>query len=535
MTPTYTYFINGIQVNPQGEWSLASKKASEDFPFCKDYRIKLKGELIFAGVDYTLLKAYECCEELKFDIYCNDVLYWVGYFSYPLNFEFDEDLCQAKGTPGARDKYYYYDFYADFKREIAPSDTFVYQRNFPTAIPGDDWTVPCIDCEPLWDIITLIGLAPPLWDAGYGINMKSAFFNDSDDKFPDATYPVANGINYVTGFANKLKHVVMAMTDEVCTLGATAGTWPEWSWNDLMQIVHDEFNTWWYVDENGDVRIEHIRFWGLYFGVSYDLTTIDGGRWIWDTSKYRYTVEEMPKREDWNLSGFHRSAAPNWGPSGFSYFNCSLPDQISYAKKYELGNLGSDLEYIADGINNLAISPDCADIGSSEYMFIRCITRAQAIALGYGTGIAIPACTYCAWFSQYQPDAANHLNAHLSSVNLLINYWCYDRPFWEGYLLISAVIVTFESTERIMKQTELFFPVCCDNELIKLIESPYPPLLDLYEFGINMNEFITTQYGNGEIYTGTINFGNFTIELVFENDCKPDPYTPTVWPNKEYY
>lgn len=535
MSPNYTYFINGNSVNPAGEWSLGVKKASEDFPFCKDYRIKLEGELIFSGVDYDLLKSFDCCEELKFDIYCNEVLYWTGYFNYPLNFEFDEDLCQAKGTPGARDKYYYYDLYADLEKEIAPTDTFTYQRNFP-ALPAE-WFMGCIPCEPLWDIITYLGKTVPLWPIGYTTNVKSAFFNDSDDGFPSGPYPVANGINYVTGFANKLKHVIMAMTDEVCSLGVTVGTWPSWSWNDLMDILHNEFNTWWYIDENGDVRIEHISFWGLYFGVNYDLTTINNGHWIKDSSKYRYTVEEMPQSESWELSEFHRIAAPNWGPSGFTYYNCRLPKNQSYIKTYELGNLASDFEYIAPGAigSHLELSPDdCADIPSGSYMFLRCIEDTD---VPFGADYpALPGCNpdYVVWFSIYQPeDPHERLNAHLSSVNLLINYWFHDRPFWDGYLGISGRDVIFYSTEYIMKQIEIFFPSCCDNALISLITGGLGQPI-LYEFGINMNKFIKTQYGNGEIYTGNINSGNFAVELIFENNCLPDGEA-TTWPNKEYY
>lgn len=509
MTPEYTHFFDDVQVYPKGDWSIVVKKASEDFAYCKDYRLKLEGELTFAGDDYDLINGYDCCDQIEHKIYCDGVLYFVCYWGYPLQFEFDEDLCQTNGVPNTLDKYYWFDRNAGESNILRTNYIDVAWEADP--ICDDIWSDRPQCTLLFWIIDAYVNLIQT------GMNAVSTFFENN--LFPDGTNPYPAN-NYVTGFPNKLNHIVFAMAKHIYS-GATP-PYPTMSWNQFMTIIHEVFNTWWYIDENMDCRIEHKGFWDLYFPVSYDLTAIDGGRWIENSNKYNYTVDELPQRESWDW---------NEHLNGVDFleqviiYDCSLGGTNFFDKEHLIQDLTTDIEYIAQ---NWGPTPAGADISDSTYMFLRCITMAEAQAAPFNKNP--PAGTdYCVWYSQGARTGVDHLNAHLSASNLHVNYWIYDRPFWEGTMIGAATV--FESTERIKKQTEVFFPVCCDGEAWLIGHF----VVDMYEFGIVMNEFITTQYGNGEIYTGTINFGNFTIELIFENDCKPDPYSPTVWPDKEYY
>jgi len=180
---------------------------------------------------------------------------------------------------------------------------------------------------------------------------------------------------------------------------------------------------------------------------------------------------------------------------------------------------------MAIGINNFANSPDVDDVGGNEYIFIRCITYAEAVATGYTPTV----CDYVAWFSRYLVDGLDHVNAHLSPVNLLINYWMHDRPLWEGYMTVLGQAVNFESTWKNLRQIEISFPVCCDGETEILISggvAANPRYL--YEFGINFIETITTQYGEGELYEGSIINGMLKLRLLFEDICG-EGETPTEW------
>ena len=527
----YTYFLTigavETQVYPYGDWSLKVTKAEEDFPFCKDYRIKFEGDFIFVGDDYDLIQTTnDCCDKIDLKIQCNGLDYWFGYFAYPFDLTFDEDRCIASGTPKPLDKYYYFDMYADFKEQLVTSDTFTYQTNFDNTIVAPAaaiWDTNCIPCEPVMDMIDRF-LGPPLIPGGFAaMNSVSTFFEN--DLFPDATNPYPAN-NYVTGFTNKLDHVVMANAKDVCdpSVGPLWAEWDEMSFSGLIEILHNVFNTWWYIDENGDMRIEHIYFWELYFPVSYDLTTIDSGRWIINSSKYDYRVEEIPKEEQWNWSEHYNE----FDPEQINYYDCYLPGKQRYIKEYPLSNITNDIEYIAPGTNHLATSPTCTDLSDSDIMFLRCIVAAD-LPVGYA---ALPVCApdFVVWFSRYLPDGVERLNAHLSPVNLIANYWLHDRPLWTGYMQELAQNVAFESTWKNLRQIELSFPVCCDGEAEILLEGvPGNDPRYLYEFGIIFNEFITTQYGAGELYTGSIKDGMLSLQLIFEDlDCED---SATTWEN----
>ena len=104
----------------------------------------------------------------------------------------------------------------------------------------------------------------------------------------------------------------------------------------------------------------------------------------------------------------------------------------------------------------------------------------------------------------------------------------HDRPLWTGNIYPNLGITAFESTWKNLRQRELCFPVCCDNECEAIItggEATDPRYL--YDFGINFNEAITTQYGDGELYTGTIKDGMLCLQLIYEDDdCEE---TATEW------
>ena len=535
--PNYTYFLTigavETQVYPSGDWSLKVTKAEEDFPFCKDYRIKFDGDFVFSVDDYDLIQTTDdCCDKIDLKIQCDGLDYWFGYFAYPYDFAFDKDRCQASGTPKPLDKYYYFDIYADYERKIIATKQLTYQDNFNNVLvlpAAASWEGDCVPCEPLMDIIDDF-ISDPLIPFGFGgMNVKSAFFNDSADNFPDGSYPAGAGNNYVTSMApphltcpNKLNHIMFTLAKDVCDL-ALGTSQKVMTWNDLMEAVHNVFNTWWYIDENGDMRIEHIYFWEIYFGTSYDLTTIDGGRWIINSSKYDYTIEEIPKEEKWNWSEYYNA----FDPERITYYDCYLPGISRYIKEYPLSDMTTDIEYIAHGIGYLITSPTCTDLSDEDFMFLQCILPAE-VPVAYP---ALPACAdYVVWFSRYLGDGLEHLNAHLSSINLIANYWMHDRPLWAGHMVELGQDVTFGSTWKTLRQMELSFPVCCDGEAEIILEGDggNDPRY-LYQFGIDFNEFITTQYGAGELYTGFIKDGMLSLQLIFEDLACEE--SATIWEN----
>lgn len=528
MSPNYRHYLTigsdaEVEVFPSGDWTLGVKPANEDFPWCNDYRIKAEGDFVFSGEDYDRIINGDCCNKLEIRITCDGHNYWIGYFSWPYDLEINEDTCQISGTPKPLDKYYYFDQFADEKyTSLTRSTTFQYQNDFPVAPPADSWSV-CLPCELLWDVITDIATNAPTEPSGFTYTVKSTFFEN--DLFPDGTNPFPTN-NYVTGSTNKLNHIVMAMTQDVCSLETVVANledMPEWSWNDIMERIHNVFNTWWYIDENGEIRIEHIYFWELYFGASYDLTTLDDGAWIERKNKYSFRSSEIPVRENWLFSDNNVGLADSY----ITYYNCFLPGTTRFIKDYSLTELTTYIEYIAPGTNNFVTSPaDCNDIASEDYMFIRCIPRNTAQGLGYSP---TPACPWCAWFSQAVNSGIDHVNAHFWPLNLLVNYWTHDRPLWEGRIpLLGADPVYFESTQKNLVQRDIIFPVCCDAEAeIVITGSPGTDPRYLYDFPI-FNKTVITQYGEGYVYDGNVENGMFRGSLAFEDTCGEGD-TPTEW------
>lgn len=487
LKPNWTHTItptvgDARVVTPSGDWELAIKGAWEDFPFCRDYRLKVEGEMIFSGDDYSWIIAQECYDRLNYEIKCNGIVFWNGFISFPFDFEINEDLCTAIGEPRPNDKYSIFDGEADTEYEFEDDDFVVAWEDMP---PGTD-TWHCHDHASLVYNIThelledTVGLA-----ASVAQPLSTFFWNDIE---PDTTNIGTH--NYVTANdPNELNLLGFIMADEVAN--NTDPAYPDMSWNDWMTILHNFFNVWWYIDDEDDkIRIEHIRWWeGFWFGAGDNLTTLDGGTWIENSSKYKFQLDQVPRSEWWRnadtiLAGndFRRSTGLILYPT--DAFN---PNQY-YQKVYPLDEIKTDVEYTS------IMVADCCD---DQYMFLHLLDYTDYLWTDPGNtapdGIARPnlptACTgvppdYVIWYEAGAITAANHVNAHMAMSNIVTAYWYRWRPQLHGVTFAGAV--TFDSQEPLYLQSELAYPKCCvfgDNEF---------------------QSQIVTQYGNGYIRAGSL-------------------------------
>ena len=267
--PDWTHFIGAVEVFPKGNWKLAVKPAWEDFPFCRDYRLKLEGDLIFCGDDYDFIRSLTCFDKQEYTLKCNGSTVYEGHTSYPLDFDMDEDRCEAFCRTRPYDKYSIFDEEADEQYQLDNSnDSTAWESG---GILTDTWT--CRDNTTLLRDI-LIALLNETVGATYVDPVSTFFWNDVR---PDLANIGTH--NYVTAEdPNPINHIVIAMIDQMAN--DTNPDYPEYSWNEFMAILHDFWNVWWYVDTGDNkVRIEHIRWWeGIWFAPFDDLTTIDGGR-----------------------------------------------------------------------------------------------------------------------------------------------------------------------------------------------------------------------------------------------------------------
>lgn len=515
MTPKFTYFLSydtsEKQAHPSGDWSIKISRADEDLAYCKDVRLKFDGDLTFAGDDYTFIQNADCCDKIELLVKCNGLDYFRGWWSHPLMEKVNQDECTIKVTPKTKDKYYLADIQAEVERTFSslPRVDLTWEEG---GIGTNTWANLRGDACLLWDIYEGFGA----FFIPVANNVVSTFFEN--DALPDGTVFATNW-NYVTGHANKLNHLVLAMGQHIRDETYTPD-YPTKTWTEIITVLHDVFNVWWYIDENGDVRIEHISFWDLYVDEVFDLTELDGGIWIQNHNAYEYITGLLPGYEIWEWNELcipANTTTVDFDPATINYANLCPPPQ-PYLKQevvnYDLRELITDLNY-------MDTNPAVGDISESTYMFLRCVTAAEAVAMG---AVGLPGGTdYVCWYSQGASSGVNNFNHHLSQCNLIANYWMHDRPFWEGTVLNLGNTV-FASTEKIKKQSDIMFPVCCQS-----LWSVFSYLgEDYWAFGVNFAEWITTQYGSGELYTGELTpDGMVKIEVVFENDCSEGP--PTEW------
>lgn len=507
MSPEYTYFLyynsSSRQVYPSGDWSVDIARADEDLAFCKDVRLKLSGEIVFYGDDYTFICNADCCDKIELLIRCNGKDYFRGWWSHPLMEKINEDDCTISVKPKTKDKYYLADLEAEIERTFSslPRIDLTWEEG---GIGTNVWANLRGDACLFFEIYEKYGAS----FIPVGNNVYSTFFEN--DPLPDGTVWLTNW-NYVTGHANKLNHLVLAMAQHIRDETFTPD-YPTKSWTQIITTLHNIFNVWWYIDENADVRIEHISFWDLYVDTVFDLTELDGGRWLENKNAYEYLTSELPGSEAWNwndLSDPANTTTLDFDPGTINYTNDCPPPQPYYSQEifeYDLSELITDINYVDT-------NPVAADMDTNVYMVLRCLTAAEAVAEG---AVGLPVGTdYVCWYSQGAASGVNNFNHHMSQSNLFANYWMHDRPFWEGTILNLGNTI-FASTQKIKMQRRLLFPVCC-RELTTIFTYLGE---NYYKFGVDFAEYITSQYGSGEVYSGRLSpDGMVEIDLVFENDC----------------
>lgn len=102
------------------------------------------------------------------------------------------------------------------------------------------------------------------------------------------------GINYVTGLVNQVNYLtISAKSDIISPDASNPATRALWNLKQAFNMLREMFNCWWFIDDAGRLRIEHITF--FIFPVSLDLTLLD--RYLNGTAKYSNDKSEIPKFE----------------------------------------------------------------------------------------------------------------------------------------------------------------------------------------------------------------------------------------------
>ncbi|MFA5432851.1 MAG: hypothetical protein WC319_08275, partial [Candidatus Paceibacterota bacterium] len=237
--------------------------------------------------------------------------------------------------------------------------------------------------------------------------------------------------NYVTGETNLLSGLYFFPKSEVPEQSDPA-TKCMISFNELMDELHNIFNVYWYIDEDGYLRIEHDS-WFEDNEVGIDLTTLEGGKYINKIDKTSYNETDRVSREHFSF--------PEAGGVDF------IGRDIVYDKTRQEDNQNDIRSNVSTDMEYLLHNEDEAD---SEG-FAMVLTDAGFIVEEKGelSGVTIA-------------------NGHLSWANLHKRYWMHGRPYKSGS--INGFDVDFKSVKYNITQDEIVFPAL-EIDPLKIIKT----------------------------------------------------------------
>ena len=483
-----------MSVNPTGKWEIEYRRNDGQIFF----RRILTGELIFKGVDYTYLNSIVDnlvsypggCTYIDFVIYCDEEEFWTGQFKYPYSFTFDDDSCIATGTPEVVDEYScIMDYYEqEYLMPIRPAPIDIELRTCP---PGNvllkDFGFTSSLKEYLDYLINHIDAID------CDLTLKSSFMWRDD--FPNGDNYVASygGDNYVTGNFNRLDCIYLYQNTSLrLNLGGTlCEEQSKFSFRQFEELLRNAFNAYWYIDENGDFRIEHISFFlpGFAhsdFGSWIDLSTLMSGcnSYAERRNKYKHLTDKLFDQEKWKWQHWE-------GTEG----------EVAHGVDFE----GEPIYY---GIEENR-KADCVygefkeKIYSIPNFFTDIYWAYQLEALFEADTIGCPG--WCMWDVNVATNyircetgilsGVSTINGHLSTANLHDNFFRWDRIFLNGNM--NGVDEVFDSAQKLKLQEEIEFPLCCSDE--------FDPM-----------KTIITEMGEGTIHSAVQTPYSLKIQLLYD-------------------
>ncbi|MFA5715345.1 MAG: hypothetical protein WC998_06380 [Candidatus Paceibacterota bacterium] len=239
---------------------------------------------------------------------------------------------------------------------------------------------------------------------------------------------------------------------------------------DLLIWIRDTFNAYWYIDSNGDFRIEHRKYFDQGFSYTTYFPIIE-----LDLRAYPDNIKHLNKY-GWNKPSLYRYETLqilNGGDVDWLY------SQIEYPQTFIEGNSTKTVtvEWMTDIMNLWEIRADLQKKGWALYD-VQPDDVAFVIpqVIGAISGVAFP-------------------NARFAPANLLRDFWTWGRLLPTGN--VNGVATTFDSYEKLRKQVELTIPQCC--------------------LQLDYNGIFKTELGNGLMESGELdNKGNLKLNLIYE-------------------
>ena len=288
------------------------------------------------------------------------------------------------------------------------------------------------------DFITALLNSYLLIGAAFG-TVKSTFF-DNDALPSDApssivtfmtSYP--NG-NYVSGntASNPLNGFMIAEIRDFVTADINENLI---SFNQLMSDLKEVFQVGWYIDADGDFRLEHIKYFEKLIddSTALDITGAAYTKYKPETDKkeLKFNKALLANREQFRWQQVDTVAnSPDFVGHDIYY---NQLETIANVIKHEPRNVTTDIQYLVD---------NPGDASASGFTYLQCA------ALGSGN--------YYVEFETGILSAADVLNGHFSWANLQDKYWTWRRMSENGDMN-SGNTVAFDSAIKFLEQSDIKF------------------------------------------------------------------------------
>lgn len=263
------------------------------------FRRILDGQLEFTNrpkdgvTDYTLFKEYDDndrCQILEYKIEreCDGefVEYWTGTFG-AIDCTFDADRCIIRVNPRVNDLY-----------DCILSGNIINILNTPNTVSvfqsgtgGDEPLTQALEfenCRMFADMLDFV-----ISDTCSDLNGVVSDFFQINPETPSA-------INYVTGTDNYYIDMAVASVKDIRNpVPSTLSTYEGATFLEIMNDLRELFNVFWFIDEDSNIRIEHITYFSNQPGLN--LTTSRYERFVSGTDKYSYITNSSPRYEIWEM------------------------------------------------------------------------------------------------------------------------------------------------------------------------------------------------------------------------------------------
>ena len=284
--------------------------------------------------------------------------------------------------------------------------------------------------------------------------------------FPNGTaYAGAYGTNnYITGATNRLEQVYMIPNNglRIAMFGAGNGCdgYIELNFKTLETLLRNAFNAYWFIDENGHFRVEHIHYFDPDFPesdyvVGRDIDTVmdKGGRsFAYRRNKYEYETGRMYDQEKWTWQHYEETEAGYAHGADFEgvpvFYGSAVNRKSNYVpgvfreKEFATPNMWTDIPWAVLLFDGTGVA---GDINCPGFCLMDIDSGTSRVRCEVGV-----------------LSAANQINGHLSTANLQDHYHTYDRIFLDGDMN-SGDVTTFETAQKHKLQEAIEFPVCCDE------------------------------------------------------------------------